>query len=52
MVGHAGHPSSLVRFAVAAGLPRLLNPDDVDPEAMAVLLRLTEDDEPNVRATR
>jgi HEAT repeat protein len=50
MLGQAGHPSSRVRFAIAAGLPRLLNPDDVDPEALAVLLSLTEDDNPNVRA--
>lgn len=50
MFDHAAHPSRHVRSAVAAGLPCLLNPDDVDPEALAVLLRLTEDDDPNVRA--
>lgn len=50
MIRHAAHPSSQVRFAVAAGLPCLLQLDDVDPEALAVLLRLAEDDDPDVRA--
>lgn len=50
MLGQSAHPSWRVRFAVAAGLPGLLNPDDLDPEAMAVLLRLAEDDDPDVRS--
>jgi HEAT repeat protein len=48
LLGHAGHAASQVRFAVAAALP-LLAGEPADPDAVAALIRLTRDADPEVR---
>ncbi|GAA3228774.1 HEAT repeat domain-containing protein [Dactylosporangium siamense] len=48
ILGHAGHVSDEVRFAVAGTLPRVAG-DPPDPRAVAALIRLSADPDPEVR---
>jgi hypothetical protein len=43
------HPDWRVRFHVAAALPALVNPERVEPDALAALQRLCRDDEADTR---
>jgi HEAT repeats len=45
----ADNPSWRVRFAVAAALPSLVDPERIEPDALAVLLRLCRDDDADTR---
>jgi HEAT repeat protein len=48
MLRHLGHPSAQVRFAIAAALP-LIAGRPADPAAVAALIDLTRDPDPEVR---
>jgi HEAT repeat protein len=45
----AEHSDAGVRFAVAAALPSLMNPEQAEPAAAAALLALCKDDNPETR---
>jgi HEAT repeat protein len=45
----AAHPDARVRFYVAAALPSLVDPDGIEPEAAAALIRLCHDADPDIR---
>jgi HEAT repeat protein len=45
----ATHPDDGVRHAVAFALPGLIHPEPVEPETAAVLIRLAQDDDADVR---
>ena len=49
IVGLAAHPHWKVRFHVAAALPSLVDPDQIEPGAADALRRLSHDEEAEVR---
>lgn len=49
VVGFTSHPDWRVRFHVAAALPLLVNPDQVEPSAAEALMHLCQDDEAETR---
>ncbi|MEU3462908.1 HEAT repeat domain-containing protein [Streptomyces sp. NPDC006733] len=49
VLGHHAHPAQPVRFAVAAALPGLADPERTEPEVLDTLLRLAADDSDAVR---
>jgi HEAT repeat protein len=50
VLGRADHPDSRVRLAVAAAIPGLIDPDLLDPAPVEALVRLSEDDDADVRS--
>ncbi|MFF3624549.1 hypothetical protein [Streptomyces sp. NPDC002467] len=49
VLDHRGHPAQPVRFAVAAALPALADPDHTERRVVETLLRLAEDENEDVR---
>ncbi|MFG2873646.1 HEAT repeat domain-containing protein [Streptomyces sp. NPDC048337] len=49
VLDHQAHPAQPVRFAVAAALPELADPDRTEPRVVEALLRLAGDDNDAVR---
>ncbi|MFE2328655.1 HEAT repeat domain-containing protein [Streptomyces sp. NPDC059385] len=49
VLDHQAHPAQPVRFAVAAALPALADPDRTERRVAETLLRLTEDENGDVR---
>ncbi|WP_330334191.1 HEAT repeat domain-containing protein [Streptomyces sp. NBC_00536] len=49
VLGHLSHPAQPVRFSVAAALPRLADPDRTQDRVVDALLRLSEDEDADVR---
>lgn len=49
VLDHQGHPAQPVRFAVAAALPALADPELTEQRVVEALLRLAEDDNDSVR---
>ncbi|MFC9294058.1 HEAT repeat domain-containing protein [Streptomyces sp. NPDC057011] len=49
VLGHQAHPAQPVRFAVAAALPLLADPEQTEPQVLEAILRLAEDEDAAVR---
>ena len=50
VLAHVDHVDCRVRFAVAAAIPGLIDPDSLDSSPVDALVRLTEDDDADVRS--
>ncbi|MET3425860.1 HEAT repeat protein [Actinoplanes tereljensis] len=49
ILAYATHPDEWVRFSVAAAIPGLVYPADVEPDAADALIRLCQDDDADTR---
>lgn len=50
VVRRTDHPDSAIRFNVAADLPALVDPESLDPAAVEALVKLTVDEDADVRS--